>query len=241
MKDQKLRQYISMAMLAALAYVLMVFIRIPVVAAAPYLKYEPKDIIITIGGFMYGPLAAFMISLVVSIVEMFTVSDTGMIGAVMNIVSSCAFAFTASLVYKKIHMLRGAVLGLITGVIVMMGMMTLWNYWLTPIYMSDTKEGIAAMRSYVGGALLTVYIPFNALKGGINAAITMMIYKPVVMALRKAHLVPQSSAAPVSGKKKALTTVFTILGALLVLAVCVFFALILSGKIDPQQLFSKQQ
>ena len=45
MKNEKVKQLVVMAMLAALAYVLMVLIRIPVVS---FLKYEPKDVIITI-------------------------------------------------------------------------------------------------------------------------------------------------------------------------------------------------
>ena len=60
MKDQRTKQMVTMGMMAALAYIVMVFIRIPVVL---FLKYEPKDVIITIGGFIYGPVAAFLISL----------------------------------------------------------------------------------------------------------------------------------------------------------------------------------
>ena len=41
-----------MAMLCAIAYVLLVVARVPVA----FLTYEPKDAIITIGGFMLGPL-----------------------------------------------------------------------------------------------------------------------------------------------------------------------------------------
>ena len=36
-----------------------------------FLKYEPKDVIIALGGFIFGPVEAFLISLAVSIVEMF--------------------------------------------------------------------------------------------------------------------------------------------------------------------------
>ena len=66
-----------LAMLSALAYIVMVIGRIPVVM---FLKYDPKDVIITIGGFLYGPMAAFAMSTVVSFAEMVTVSNTGLIG-----------------------------------------------------------------------------------------------------------------------------------------------------------------
>ena len=65
----RLRKLAVLAMLSALAYILMYFFRIPVVM---FLKYEPKDIIILIGGFLFGPLSALAMSVVVSLVEMVT-------------------------------------------------------------------------------------------------------------------------------------------------------------------------
>ena len=63
--------------------------------------------------------------------------------------------------------------------------MLLWNYFLTPIYMGYPREAVAAM-------LLPQFLPFNLIKGILNTAITMLIYKPLVTALRKAGLVKLS-------------------------------------------------
>ena len=190
MKDN-VKKMVTLALLSALAYVVMVLIKFPLFPAAPFLKYEPKDIIITIGGFMFGPLAAFLMSLVVSLVEMVTVSDTGVIGAVMNLISTCAFACTASFIYRKIRHWKGALIGLVAGTVVMIVVMLLWNYFLTPLYMATDKESIEATRLMVKGMLLPVFLPFNAIKGGINALVTLLIYQPVVLALRKAQLAPE--------------------------------------------------
>ena len=184
MENEKVKKLVTLSLLAALAYVVMVLIRIPIVPAADYLKYEPKDVIITISGFMFGPFAAFLMSFVVSFVEMLTVSGTGPIGAIMNLVSTCAFACTASFIYRRIHKFKGVVIGLAVGMIIMIAVMLLWNYFLTPIYTGYPREAVAAM-------LPTVFLPFNAIKGGINAVITILLYKPVVLALRKAHLAPE--------------------------------------------------
>ena len=167
-----------------------VVIRIPVVA---FLKYEPKDVPIIIGGFLFGPFSAFLMSFVVSLVEMLTISDTGIIGFFMNVLSTSAFACTAALVYKKHHTLKGALTGLAIGVVLMTGAMLLWNYLITPVYMGTPREVVTAM-------LPTVFLPFNLLKGALNAALTMLIYKPVVNALRKAHLAPERpSSSPKTG------------------------------------------
>ena len=66
----------SMAMLTAIAYVVMVLSKmLPQVSG--FLQLDLKDTVICIGGFVFGPLAAAIISIVVAVVEMFTVSDTG--------------------------------------------------------------------------------------------------------------------------------------------------------------------
>ena len=180
------KQLVVLAMLCAIAYIVMFICRIPIVL---FLKYEPKDVIITIGGFMMGPLAALIVSVVVSLVEMLTVSDTGVIGLIMNVISTCAFSCTASLIYKKQHNLKGAVLGLLVAVVVVTGVMMLWNYLITPLYMTNqSRADIAAM-------LVPVFLPFNLLKAGLNMALTLLLYKPIVLALRRAKLLPPSTGA----------------------------------------------
>ena len=215
-KLYSVKEMVLIAMLAAIAYVIVAFIRIPVVL---FLKYEPKDVIITIGGFLLGPLAAFITSLVVSLVEMVSISDTGPIGALMNLLSTCSFACTAAIFYKKRHTLSGAIWGLLLGSIVMVGAMILWNWLITPLYM-----GVA--RSAVEGMLIPMFLPFNLLKAGLNSALVLVLYKPLVTALRKANLAPSKVQSSSTGNK----TGVMILG-LILLATCILLLLVFQGKI----------
>ncbi len=214
MTDAKIKKMTTIAMLCAVAYILMLTIRIPVVL---FLKYEPKDIVIAIGGFVMGPMAAFTVSLVVGLIEMITTSDTGIIGFIMNVLSSCTFACTAAFIYKKMRSLKGAVVGLICGTVVMAAVMLLWNYLITPLYMN-------LPRSEVVKLLVPAILPFNLLKGGLNSAITFLIYKPVVGALRKTNLV----AAGGSGGK---SSVGVSIAAVAVIITCVLAVLAFNGKI----------
>ena len=200
----------SGAMLCAIAYVVMVIGRVPVIL---FLKYDPKDVIITLGGLIWGPGMACIVSAVVSLIEMFTVSDTGIIGCIMNFISTCSFACTASFIYKKKHTLVGAVMGLVAGVITMVCVMLLWNYMITPLYMETTREQVAAM-------LPTVFLPFNLLKAGLNAAFTFLLYKPVITGLRKAGLVEM----PNDTKAKRIPWGL-ILVAVMIIITCVLFIL----------------
>lgn len=213
------RKLTGLAILSAIAYVIMVVGRVPIVPQAEFLKFDPKDIVIAMGGFIYGPMAAFLMSVVVSLLEMVTVSTTGVIGLVMNIVQSCAFSCTAAVIYKKLPSMKGAVIGLASGLALATVAMLAWNYFITPLYMGMPREAVAAM-------LLPVFLPFNLIKGSINAAATLLLYKPVVTALRKSNLIPPSQSD--SPRRRSIGVM---LAAGLVLASCVLFVLVWQGII----------
>ena len=175
----------TLAMLTAIAYVVMVLSKmLPQVSG--FLQLDLKDTVICIGGFLFGPLSAAVISIAVAVLEMLTYSDTGIIGCIMNMLATCAFTCTASFVYTKFHTKKGAVISLAAGVAVLTAVMLLWNYLITPLYMTDFS------RAQIAALLPTLFLPFNLVKGGLNMALILLIYKPVVTALRKARLVPQS-------------------------------------------------
>lgn len=213
-----IKKLVLLAMLAAVSYIIVVLIRIPVIPTAPFLNYEPKDVVITIGGFLLGPMASFIISLVVSLLEMVTISQTGPIGGLMNLISTCSFACTAAFVYKKRHNLSGAILGLMFGSVAMAAVMVLWNWLITPLYM-----GVS--RAAVEGMLLTVFLPFNLLKAGFNSAFVLCLYKPLVSALRKTGLI-----ATGAGKAGSAKIGIYLLGIGLLIS-CVLLLLVFQGKI----------
>ena len=116
--NNKTKKLTTIGMLCAIAYVAAAVGRIPLVL---FLKYDPKDIIIAIGGLFCG--------------------------------WGC-----------------------------MVFVMLLWNYLITPFYMGYPREAVAEL-------LIPAFLPFNLIKGGLNAGITMILYKPVVTALRRSHLI----------------------------------------------------
>lgn len=204
-RSERLRRLTAMAMLTALADITVTFIRIPVVL---FLSYEPKDVFLTIGGFLFGPVAGVCMGAAVALVEMVTISSTGPIGMLMNCVSSCLFVGTASIIYCRKKTLSRALIGLIAGALITTAGMLLWNYLITPLYMNTPREAIADM-------LLPVFLPFNLLKGGLNAAFTMLLYKSAAAVLRATHLLPKTDA-PVIPRKR-LTVTLAALGAVVTL------------------------
>ena len=204
------------AMFTAVAFLAVLLAKV-IPNVAGFLSYEPKDAVIVIAGFIFGPLTCVIVSLLTSFLEMLTISGTGLYGFLMNVVSTCAFAVPAAWLYSRHRTQKGAVIGLGIGVLIMAACMVLWNYIITPFYMGVD-------RSVVAGMLASVFLPFNLIKGGINAGLTLLLYKPIVTALRKAKLVAPSA----KGKKGRFSLGFTLF-ALAVLATFVLLLLVMLG------------
>ena len=212
------RTVATVAMLCAIAFVAKLISNvIPTVSG--FLSFDLKDVVIVIAGFMSGPLTAAVIAVIVSVIEMLTISSTGPIGLVMNVIASCSFACVAAGFYRRDRHMKSAVVGLVCGVLAMTALMLLWNYLITPIYMKVPREVVVGM-------LLPVFLPFNVVKGGINATLAMLLYKPVVTALRHAHLVAESSSGGKGGVKWG-----AMLVSIVLLATFVLLALVLMGVI----------
>ena len=172
MADSRIRTLILMGIFAALAYVAMYFIRIPVFG---FLTFEPKDAVIGIAAFILGPLPAMVIAVIVAALEM-QISGTGLIGFGMNVASTIAFVGVASLIYHRNRSLGGALIGLIAGGLCATVLMLFLNYLITPLYMGRPRSEVVKL-------LVPVLLPFNLAKALVNGTLIIALYKPVMRAL----------------------------------------------------------
>lgn len=212
--NRKAKKLTTVGMLCAVAYAAVAVGRIPMVL---FLKYDPKDIIIAISGLIFGPFTSFSIAFIVSLIELFTISETGILGFFMNVISSCSFACTAAWIYKRRRKLSGALIGLLCGWGCMVGVMLLWNYLITPIYMGYPRAAVVKL-------LLPVFLPFNLIKGGLNTAFTILLYKPIIGALRHSRLIE-----PAQDAKRFRLNIGAGLTALLIFTTCSLLILSLRG------------
>ena len=198
-------------MLSALAFLARLVFKIPV----SFLTFDIKDSIIALGGMIFGPVSGVVIALLVSLMEMI-ISETGPIGFVMNFISSAAFAGTAALIYKFKRTFNGAIIGLFSAVGVTTAVMLIMNLLLTPIYQSVPVSVVIDM-------LPTLFLPFNFAKTLLNASIVMLIYKPVVISLRKARILEGKPMDTKFGKESVITIVVSAVS--LIVAVTIFVIL----------------
>lgn len=167
------------AAIAAMAIVLTAIIRFPI-TSLPFLKYDPKDVILTTAGFIFGPLVAILAAVIEVVVEMVTFSESGPWGALMNIIATLSFSGIAAAIYHRKRTTKGAVLSLVCAVLSLTVVMALWNLVVTPIYTGFPRAEVIK--------LMPVIIPFNLIKGGVNAALIILLYKPIKSALAGAGL-----------------------------------------------------
>ena len=207
---------VSMGMLAALSIAADIFLRVPGIGG--FLTYEPKDVILTIGGFIFGPIAGIVMSLAVCLIETFTVSTTGVIGLLMNFLSSAVFVGVSAVIYQRRKTLSRAVTGLIAGAFSMLIVMLLWNYIITPVFMNIPRSEVLKL-------FVQLLIPFNLIKAFLNAALTLFLYKGVVTALRKTHLIPERESNDGANKKSntlLIVGISALLAVTLVLVLLIF-------------------
>ena len=189
MHNSKIFKLVLAALFSALAFLAVFFFRVPVVL---FLKYEFKDAIIALEALILGPAYAIITSLVVSLIEMVTISGTGPIGALMNVLSTVTYILPVALLYRRNKSLKTAVTGLVLGALIMTACMLLWNYLITPWYMETPREVVAGM-------LLPYFLPFNLLQGILTTAVTLLLYKPIMNVLRRMNLVPKSESSQKGG------------------------------------------
>ena len=206
----RLRRIVGVALFSALAYVVMLLIHFPV----SFLTLDLKDAIIALCGLYFGPISALISSVIVAGVEAVTVSSTGVYGFVMNTIGTATFSVTVSVIYRWRKRFEGAIVGLLASVFAVTAVMMVFNLIVTPWYM---HVEVAQVRSMIP----TLLLPFNLVKATFNAAVVLLLYKPVSSVLQKTGFLPRSSATLKFDRRTILVTVAAV--AIMAVSLVVIF------------------
>ncbi len=197
--NSAIKQATGIGVFSALAFITTLICKlIPQVGG--FLTLDAKDSVIAIASFIYGPVAAPAISFIVAFIEFITVSDTGPWGFLMNFLSSIIFSLSASLIYKIKKTLNGAVVGFGVATLLTTVAMALLNIFVTPLYLGVPTSAVIEL-------LPGILIPFNFAKTLLNSSIALLLYKPIINAMRAAKLVPQSEHRASFNKTTVLTLI----------------------------------
>ena len=167
MEKRKLHVLALTGMLAAIGYVLQLF-EFPLLAAAPFLKFDFGDVAVFIAGSAMGPAAAVLTAVVKGILWALIGRGTdGWVGAGMNTITVIAFSLpVAFLARSRKGWVKVAAAGL--GIVVMTIVMAGANLIVDPWYF---KMPIATVKAII----VTAIIPFNLFRGLINATASVLV------------------------------------------------------------------
>ncbi len=181
-KPLDVKRLVGIAMFSALSYGVTFVFRLPV----SFLTFDAKDSVLTVAAFIYGPLAAIIMSGIAAMIEFITISGTGLYGLIMNFASSAAFSATAALIYKYRRSFSGAIISIYAASAVTVALMMCLNLLVTPYYMGVSTETVKSL-------IPSLLLPFNTAKVLMNSALAMLLYKPVSQAMYRARLIKGKS------------------------------------------------
>lgn len=194
-KSKNLSKMIKISILSAIALILMFFeFALPIFP--DFLKIDLSEVPVLIGAFALGPLSGILIELMKNLLHFVIKSQTAGIGEMANFLVGCSFVLPAAYIYSKNKTRKGAMVGLLLGVVIMVISASLLNYFvLLPLYEKVLGFPISAIVEWaskvnknikdVNSLIVYSIAPFNLLKGTFASLITILIYKRVSPILHK--------------------------------------------------------
>ncbi|MDI9508918.1 MAG: ECF transporter S component [Bacillota bacterium] len=181
-----------MAMLGAISVVLMQF-GIPLWFTPFFYELEFSEVPALIGAFALGPMAGVIIQMIKILLD-FAISSTKTagVGEIANFIIGCSFVVPAAIIYHKKKTLKSAIQGLIVGTLIMVILGGVLNaFVLLPayVYFTSSFESVADIiaigtkeNSAINNMSTFIFyavVPFNLIKGVLDALITILIYKKI--------------------------------------------------------------
>ena len=169
MKSKELKIMVTVAILAAISFILM-YLKVPLIPSATFLTYDLSEVVAMIGAFVLGPIPGIFIVIVKAILYfVLGPKDGGWIGALASLVSGLSLVLGTVFFIRKGGKILSKVLAVLVGTLLLTVTMTLLNYFaFLPLY-GIPSDQVATM-------LITAIIPFNIIKGILSSVISIGIY-----------------------------------------------------------------
>lgn len=179
----------KIAVFGSLAGVLMLF-KFPLPIAPAFMTVDLSDVATLVSGFVLGPLSGVITVIIKNLINLIIQgTQTFYIGELSNTIVGSIFVYTAAKIYYRKKTKKTAIIGLILGVFSMTALATASNFFIIfPLYARVMGVELSAFVSmmppnnYVNSFLeliLFAVIPFNIIKGMLNALVTVLIYKQI--------------------------------------------------------------
>ncbi|MBR5420342.1 MAG: ECF transporter S component [Lachnospiraceae bacterium] len=187
------RKLVMIGMFSAVAVVLML-LEFPLPFLPAFYKLDFSELPVLVCGFAFGPASAVMTEFIKILVKLLIKgTSSAFVGELANFVVGCSMALPAAAIYSFKKTKKGALVSLICGVVIMTVFGSFFNaVYLLPafaaLYGGMPVSALVAMGAEVNplvkeGSIVSFVIfctaPLNIIKGGLDAIVTMLIYKPL--------------------------------------------------------------
>lgn len=196
--SELLRKMVVTAIFGVIGFILMVVLEFSVPLVPSFIKLDFSELPALITAFAVGPLWGVIVCLVKNVLHCFLSLTMG-IGELSNFILGSVFVFTAGLVYKYKKSRIGALIGSVTGAVLMSVIGVFSNYFIIyPLYSMFLKmpmdtiinayHNIYPFVTDLWTALLVCNLPFTFLKCMVSVVITFICYKylsPIIKGEKK--------------------------------------------------------
>lgn len=178
------RQMVTLSLLSALSYVLMLLESPPFLG---FLRLEFSDIPAIFAGFQFGPGAGVIVELIKNLIKAVTASKTGGIGELANFVVSIAFIIPACLIFRKMKSKYKTVLAFLAATLAMTVVGGIVNYFVTVPLFASLFGGMENILGVASGTIPAIrdlktliligITPFNIVKGILMSITGYLVYR----------------------------------------------------------------
>lgn len=176
------------AIFTALSYVLTLF-DFPLLPGTPvtFLKLDFSNVFVMLSGFALGPVAGCIVAVLKELIHALTVGQTAFIGELANVLFVLPYMLIPAIVYKRHKGIKVVIVTLVLGCIAQCLVSLPVNYFLnfpafTAAFGGTWKAGQQLFIKTWYWALL-----FNFVKTVIISVVTLIVYKPLSMLIKKTN------------------------------------------------------
>jgi len=139
--------------------------------AAPYLKIDFSDIPAVFTGIVAGPMAGVLVQIIKNILHVSITKEPSLSGEIANLFAGVAFMLPVVFAFR-IDPKKWGILGLIAGTLSATIIMVFVNLFITlPLY--------GVPQEVRWDMIVTIFTPFNLLRGALFSFIILLIYPAI--------------------------------------------------------------
>jgi len=198
MKKINTRAIAVAGILGAVGFVLML-LEFPLSFIIPsFIKFDFSELPALIAAFAFGPTYGVLVCLIKNLLHLFVTTTMG-VGELSNFVLGAIFVAIAGYIYKYHKDRNGALIGCVSGSVVMAIVSVATNYFVVypafSLILNLPMEAIVGMykallptADNLFKALIIFNLPFNVVKGLVVTAVCFLIYKKLSPILKHKNL-----------------------------------------------------